>query len=215
MSRRAWKWGIPLGLLGWAIIFGLIFGCRAAAAPLSETPSFLARYGLVVNEVPVVVVPASEMRSEKGEGQSIDGESHQDRILLNRQIVEVGGLYLARLALHEWLHQASMWRWPLDEFRTYWVDAGREWGAVYEEGLVEAKALDLLPNYWWWLTGKRLRWDLSPAYSGHVGTWRAWSARATGKPWRSREAVQWRTEALTWGPVKRMEAVRAVTEETA
>lgn len=208
MSQRAWINGVLLGLLAWALI---AWGIQSAiAAPLSDTPRFLARYGLIANDVPVLVVPPSELRSA-ADGQSIDGESHQDRILLNRKAVGIGGVYLARLSLHEWIHQVSMWGWSDEEYGAHWV-LGEEWQDIYEEGLVEAAALDLLPNYWRWLTGKRMSAVVWPAYSAHAVSWRVWSARATGKPWRSRAAREWRAEALTWGPAKRMDAIRELEE---
>ncbi len=212
MSRRL-TWWLAI-LLSCGFWFGAIYlGGKAAAAPVTDAPAFLAKRGLIANPVPIVSVPLGALDNKTQAGSNADGAAFYDHVAIEDWLLEMGGLPLAAITLHEYLHEASYWRWAPDELDVI-VDARGV--KLYEEGLVEAVTYDMLPAWWRYLTGRRLRADVQPGstYFSEVVTWRVWSARATGKPWRSPEAKAWRAAALNWSPTVRMDAANRITEET-
>lgn len=216
----------------WALVFvapfwaSVAFGAKALAVrPVTDAPAFLAKRGLIANPVPIAIVAAGSGDLDNTTyGAPAQGAAYPDRIVIRDDIAREGGLMLAHVALHEYLHQASQWRW--DEVPViHDLAAYMEWGRLYEEGPVEAVALDLLPAYYRFTTGKTivgrrlgqvyLGWSVDqlapPAYWPYVQMWRVISARATGRPWRSHDAMEWRVALLTWGPAERMAAVERWT----
>lgn len=195
------------------------FGAKAAAAPITDAPTFLAKRGLTAQPAQIVGV---EQVGQNFLGPQATGGSTLGRIEIRQDVLEAGGVRLATLSLHEWLHQSSIsahWSefWQLVPSNPR---AASEWTFFYEEGPVEAVGVDLLPSWWKFLTGKRLRYvmrvgDLvvdwkpmdavSPDYLPAAQFWRLCSARQTGARMTSPAAATWRAWLLTQGFAARVQ----------
>lgn len=205
-----------IGLFFWAVV---ACGAKAAAAPITDGPAFLAKRGLHTQPATVVGV---EMVGDNFLGSGAQGGSTLGKIEIKQDILDRGGIMLADLSLHEWLHQASMvvhwdefWEaMPLED------EAATAWERFYEEGPVEAVTVDLLPGWWRYLTGKRLRYvsrvgrfrvdwkpmnSVAPEYLGAAQFWRVCSARQTGARMTSSAAATWRRWLLTQGYAARVQ----------
>lgn len=168
MSPRAWRNGLLASAVLWALIFGLVFGCRAAAAPsLADPNPYLERHGLHA-----VLVPFAET-TEPIHGRSgdvIPGRYRAAGVLVDAELQPIDKLHIT---LHEWLHSFGE-----------------------DEGLTEAMTLHLLPGYARWLLGRPLRRATiaaersAPIYS-EAFRWLRAASKATGTPRWSRANREW------------------------
>lgn len=202
------------------LVTGYSMPAHGAVRPVTDAPNFLARYGLDAQQVPVVGVDSVDGTYLSG----AQGGSFSDRIEIADRVLDgQDRVNLAHVALHEYLHEASMYRHN-DEF---WELAPEDDGdalvayeQLYEEGPVEAVAIDLLPNWWRYITGKRLRYrakvgpgayvtwtpiaQVPDAYLGVTQFWRVCSARQTGQRMISPAAASWRRWLLSQGYAQRI-----------
>jgi len=187
----------PAVVIKWAavlVVLALVVGAStgAAAPSLAEPNPFLANYGLEALPANYSLVPRADLSQyDSVEGMAV-GFSDLNMVLVESKLDPLDEV---EISLHEWLHQVS--------FKSEYSNSySREFNLIYEEGPVQAVTSDLLPNYWHWLTGKRLRsfntlfYFYNPYYPDEVGIWRAASVRATGQPVRSRAAREWRANVL-------------------
>jgi hypothetical protein len=79
---------------------------------------------------------------------------------------------------------------------------------IYNEGVVEALAWDLLPAACWKFLRERC-WS-KPFYPKQVTRVRTASKFATGRPWKSRAARNWRKDLWKLDPLDRPAAMNAV-----
>jgi hypothetical protein len=106
------------------------------------------------------------------------------------------------LLLHEALHQVFIVPY-------YNTPEWTEEQAALEEGLVEAMTYDLAKNYLRFMFGERVARLFDPTsamasvYKDRLVEVRRRSSRATGKPWHSPEAFEWRAGLLRKPPAER------------
>lgn len=184
--------------------------------PVSDAPAFLARYGLDASAMPPIVL-VDRVEDAAGYGDfDVDAAAYPDRIELEPHKGLVDPRYMAADAMHEALHYASFYRWHLRAQTLLDLDRAQAeaWLMRYEEGLVQAVTDALLPNWWRYLTGRRLErgWRRVSFYEPQVRWWKALAQRATGASWRSRAGRDWLIGALALGPVERV-ALATTTHE--
>lgn len=221
-----------LSLVALALIGAICVGLAQGASSLADPNPYLSRYGLEAPLVPFHIVdgkaakktPLEQTKPDPkisrqggfsipiascvwdGTAPNVDcptGGSYQLPGVWVRD--ELGSLWKARTALHEWLHVVSHYHsWCLLDGDEPSSEAylSRDFVRWYEEGLVEALTLQLLPGYWRDLTGKRIgtetltmmRW--SPSYP-EAFRWLRAAEQATGTKRFSRASREWLIARLT------------------
>ena len=204
-----------------ALLASLALAGPAAAAPsLAEPNPFLAHYGLEAGSTSFSLVASSQLAEYQQPGDIVpSGVALPTEVLVDEDLT---GLALAEVSLHEWNHQVSRKAWKnIDCVRTPGY-CERDWIRIYEEGPVQAVTSDLLPNYWRWLTGKKLRsrvqcsaFQFPVDYREEVQIWRAASARATQSSIRSRAAREWRANVLVTPAEDRPALLQSLPENSA
>lgn len=212
-GRRLSLPAVLMAVMALALLVAFGVGQATAAPAMTDGPTFLARYGLdASSQPPVRIVDRIPGAYAEQFGTAYDQQAQAgfDELLLDLEPndVAVGSRVTAHTMLHESLHYASFWHWVWDFTG---VDAPRElpaeaWMIRYEEGLVDATADALFPNWWRYLTGRRLDpdWRVTGSlYEPASRWWKALAKKATGESWRSRAGREWLVAAITLAPSER------------
>ncbi len=162
--------------------------------PLVSTPDFLAQRGLIALPSTFELAPPSFFADAGYPGGHGVAYPAPGGIYV---LSTLKGVALSEATLHEWLHKVSE---RTGGFSNEWGD--RDYMLTYEEGLIDAVAVDLSVGYWHYLTGRRMgkrdrasTW-MSLTYPREALIWRVASVRATDSPARSEAASNWRVSVL-------------------